>query len=140
WQDCLDNGVTVLPPDVNHSGYRFEPVRDAANQTGKPPETIRYGLGAIKGTGQGAIAAIIAAREAGGPFASLFDFCQRIDRHAVNRRTIEALIRAGAFDTLEDNRAALLATVPQALEAAEQAQRNVNQVSLFEDSSDAIVA
>src|SRR5699024_513246 len=102
WQDCLDNGVTVLPPDVNHSGYRFETVRDAANQTGKPPETIRYGLGAIKGTGQGAIAAIIAAREAGGPFASLFDFCQRIDRHAVNRRTIEALIRAGAFDTLED--------------------------------------
>lgn len=140
WQDCLDNGVTVLPPDINHSVYRFEPVWDADTEKGLPPQTIRYGLGAIKGTGQGAIAAIIEAREAGGPFVSLFDFCQRIDRHAVNRRTIEALIRAGAFDSIESNRAALLATVGHALEAADQVQRNANQVSLFEDSSDDIVA
>ena len=139
WKDALDNGVDVLPPDINHSRYRFEPVPDAWTEQGKPPRTIRYGLGAVKGTGQSAVEAIIRAREQGGPFTSLFDFCRRIDRHAVNRRTIEALIKAGAFDTIEDNRAALLATVPHAIEAAEQVERNANQVSLFADDTDEIV-
>src|SRR5690554_1363837 len=139
WKDALDNGVDVLPPDINHSRYRFEPVPDAWTEQGKPPRTIRYGLGAVKGTGQSAVEAIIRAREQGGPFTSLFDFCRRIDRHAVNRRTIEALIKAGAFDSIEDNRAALLATVPHAIEAAEQVERNANQVSLFADDTDEIV-
>src|SRR5699024_8919298 len=140
WLDTCANGVTVLPPDINESVYRFVPVHDSATQKGAPPQTIRYGLGAIKGTGQAAIQAIVDAREASGPFTSLYDFCHRIDRHAVNRSCIESLIRAGAFDTIESNRAALLATVPQALEAAEQAQRSANQLSLFADSSDEIVA
>ncbi|CAM5777861.1 DNA polymerase III subunit alpha [Castellaniella caeni] len=140
WRDALDNGVAVLPPDVNASGYRFAPVADEHTAKGQPPRTIRYGLGGVKGTGQAAVEAILAAREAGGLFASLFDFCARVDRHTVNRRTIEALIRAGAFDTLEENRAALLATLSSAIEAAEQAERNANQCSLFADESDQLVA
>lgn len=139
WKDALDNQVKVLPPDVNASNYRFEPVEDEFSAQGKPPRTIRYGMGAVKGTGQSAVEAIIKARQEGGPFTSLFDFCRRIDRHAVNRRTIEALIRAGAFDTIDDNRAALLATVGNAIEAAEQVERSANQVSLFDDNSDEIV-
>ncbi|MGB3742351.1 MAG: DNA polymerase III subunit alpha [Castellaniella sp.] len=140
WRDALDNGVAVLPPDVNASGFRFAPVADAYTAQGQPPRTIRYGLGGVKGTGQSAVEAILAARQANGPFASLFDFCARVDRHAVNRRTIEALIRAGAFDTLEENRAALLETLGSAIDAAEQAERNANQASLFADESDQLVA
>src|SRR5699024_5000379 len=120
WQDALANNIEVLPPGVNHSNYRFEPVQDHYTQQGLPPRTIRYGLGAVKGTGQAAVEAIIQARHAGGLYTSLFDFCRRIDRHHVNKRSIEALIRAGAFDTIDDNRAALLASVGQAMEAAEQ--------------------
>ena len=139
WKDALVNGVAVLPPDINASGYRFEPVEDEHMKRGKPPRTMRYGLGAVKGTGQAAVEEIIRARQEGGPYASLFDFCRRIDRHTVNRRAIEALIRAGAFDTVDENRAALLATVGNALEAAEQAERSANQVSLFADDSNDIV-
>ena len=115
-------GLSVLPPDVNESGYRFVPV--GAGQ-------IRYGLGAIKGTGASAIANLVAARETGGGFTDLFDFCRRVDKRLVNRRTIESLVRAGAFDQLSDHRASLLATVGVAMEAAEQACRNAAQVSLF---------
>lgn len=138
WRDALENKVTVLPPDVNESIYRFIPVADKFSKQGKPPMTIRYGLGAVKGTGHAAVQAIIDARK-DGPFVGLFDFCARIDRHTVNRRTIEALIRAGAFDVLEPNRAALLATLDTALEAAEQAASNANQVSLFEDDTSSLV-
>ena len=139
WKDALLNGVAVLPADINASGYRFEPVEDEHMKRGQPPRTIRYGLGAVKGTGQAAVEEIVRVRQADGPFTSLFDFCRRIDRHTVNRRAIEALIRAGAFDGIDDNRAALLATVGNALEAAEQAERSANQVSLFADDSDDIV-
>lgn len=137
--DAKANGVEVLPPDVNASVYRFVPVRDEAVAQGLPPRTIRYGLGAIKGSGKAAVDAIVRAREAGGPFTGLFDFCRRIDRHQVNRRCIEALIRAGAFDSIEPNRAALLANLPRALDAAEQAERAANQVSLFADDAEEIV-
>ncbi len=139
WRDALDNDVQVLPPDVNQSVYRFEPVQDEAMRAGKPPRTIRYGLGAVKGTGQSAVEEILRAREAGGPFLDLYDFCKRVDRHTVNRRTMEALIRAGAFDTLERNRAALLAALGHAIDAAEQADRSADQVSLFGDDSGSIV-
>ncbi len=122
YTDCLENGLEVLPPDVNASEFRFVPLN--ARQ-------IRYGLGAIKGTGQAAIDAIVRAREAGGPFVSLFDFCRRVDRRQVNRRVIEALICAGAFDGIDDHRASLLASVGQALEAAEQAAVHAHQASLF---------
>lgn len=139
WKDALANGVSVLAPDVNTSVYRFEPVVDEHAAQKRPPRTMLYGLGAIKGTGQGAVEEIIRVRTEGGPFTSLFDFCRRVDRHNVNRRTIEALIRAGAFDLIEANRAALLATVNNAIEAAEQAERSANQVSLFADNANDIV-
>jgi DNA polymerase-3 subunit alpha len=139
-RDAQDNGVEVLPPDVNFSGYRFEPVADKHTEKGKPPRTMRYGLGAVKGTGQGAVEDILRARKEGGPFQNLFDFCRRVSKHAVNRRTIEALIKAGAFDTIEPNRAAMLASVPTAMEAAEQAARSANQSSLFGDDSSDVVA
>ncbi|RLJ67850.1 DNA polymerase III subunit alpha [Sulfurisoma sediminicola] len=122
FNDARDNGLAFLPPDINHGGIRFEPV-DAT--------TIRYGLGAIKGTGESALGAILKAREAG-PFADLFDFCRRIDKRVVNRRVVEALVRAGAFDALDAHRAKMLASVGIALEAAEQAERNVLQGGLFD--------
>ena len=127
-EDALDTcGLTLLPPDINLSVYRFTPVADP----GKKADRIRYGLGAIKGTGQNAIEAIIAARQER-PFDDLFDFVQRVDKRQINRRTIESLIKAGAFDSLGVNRGVLLASVGLAMESAEQAEAAANQVSLFE--------
>ena len=130
YDDCLakHNGIAVLPPDINRSAYRFEPVAEA---DGKRSRTIRYGLGAVKGSGQNAIEEILRARE-DGPFTDLFDFCARIDRRVVNRRTVEALIRAGAFDSIHPNRAQLIASVPLAMEAADQASANAMQAGLFD--------
>jgi DNA polymerase-3 subunit alpha len=125
YEDSVANGLKVLPPDINSGEYRFVPV-DA--------KTVRYGLGAVKGTGESAIAAILAARK-NGPFRDLFDFCERVDKRIVNRRTVEALVRAGAFDGVSAGdhsaRASQLASVGIALEAAEQTERNAKQVSLF---------
>jgi len=127
YEDALANGIAVLPPDVNQSDYRFVPV---------DRKTIRYGLGAVKGCGEPAVRAILSARERGGAFRDLFDFCERVDRRLVNRRVIEALIRAGAMDTLAGHqgidRAQLVATVGLAIEAAEQAAANAMQGGLFD--------
>jgi DNA polymerase-3 subunit alpha len=119
--DAVANGLEVLPPDINASVYRFVPV---------DRKTVRYGLGAVRGTGEGAIESILAARK-GGPFADLFDFCRRVDKRLVNRRCVEALVRSGAFDNLNANRASLLASTGRAIEAAEQAERSASQTSLF---------
>ncbi len=133
WQDALANGLKVLAPDINEGEYRFAPVDGT---------TIRYGLGAVKGTGESAISAIVRARDGvdgkggDGPFTDIFDLCQRVDKRIVNRRVIEALVRAGAFDKLNDNRASVLASVGIAMEAADQAERNANQVSLFGGGED----
>jgi DNA polymerase-3 subunit alpha len=121
YADTLQQNIRVLPPDANSSGYVFSPVDE---------KTIAYGLGAIKGTGEAAIASIVKARE-NGPFKDLFDFCRRVDKRIVNRRTVEALIRAGAFDKLNDHRASLMASVDAALASADQRARAVNQNSLF---------
>ena len=122
-EDALRFGLSFDPPDVNRGSYRFEPVSD---------QVIRYGLGAVKGTGQQAIEAIVAAREAGGPFTSLFDFCVRVDRSRLNKRTVEALIKAGAFDSLQLNRAALVASIDKAFEFASATLANANQGGLFD--------
>ncbi|MFN3376580.1 MAG: DNA polymerase III subunit alpha [Burkholderiaceae bacterium] len=125
-------GLTFEAPDVNRGMYRFEPVTD---------KVIRYGLGAVKGTGQQAIEAIIAAREGRGegpmgstvgPFKSLFDFCVRVDRQRINKRTVEALIKAGAFDSLHLNRAALVASIDRAFDFAAATHANQNQGGLFD--------
>ena len=94
--------------------------------------SVRYGLGALKGTGQQAIAAIVAAREDGGPFVSLFDFCVRVDRTKINKRTVEALIKGGAFDKLHLNRAELMASSERAFDFAAATQANANQCGLFD--------
>jgi len=121
-------GVTFDPPDINQGTLRFEPVSDTR---------VRYGLGAIKGSGQGATEAIVAAREGrqgagGGPFHSLFDFCARVDRKAVNKRAVEALVKAGAFDRLHADRAATLASVGLAFDWAETQDANAQQGGLFD--------
>lgn len=127
--------LTMLPPDVNISDYRFTPAGEPPSVTGKPVTQIRYGLGAIKGSGQNAIEAVLAARKEGGPFTDLFDFCKRVDKRQINRRTIESFIRAGAFDCFGVDRGILLASVPFAMECAEQAAASKNQVSLFGDEN-----
>ena len=126
YEDTVANKVKVLGPDVNASNYRFEPVDRS---------TIRYGLGAVKGTGEQAVNVILKAREAGGPYKDLFDFCQRCDKRMVNRRTTEALIKAGAFDSIDADRHKLLASVGIAMEFAEHAERNAMQSSLFDIGS-----
>ncbi|MDD4928924.1 MAG: DNA polymerase III subunit alpha [Gallionella sp.] len=128
YADTLQQGIVVLLPDVNSSGYAFSPTDE---------KTIAYGLGAVKGTGEAAINGIVKAR-ATGPFKDLFDFCRRVDKRAVNRRTIETLIRAGAFDSISDHRAALMASVDAAMASADQQARAINQDSLFgDDDADA---
>ncbi|KAF3999956.1 DNA polymerase III subunit alpha [Glaciimonas immobilis] len=126
-EDSLDIcKLTLLPPNINLSDYRFTPEAEP----GKKATFIRYGLGAVKGSGQNAIEAIVAARNVK-PFVDLFDFCVRVDKRQINRRTIESLIRAGAFDCFNVDRGILLASVPLAMEAADQKLAAVNQVSLF---------
>lgn len=122
FEDCKPNSVELLPPDINHSGFEFIPTNITQ---------ILYGLGAIKGTGLAAIELILESRETKGPFKNLFDFCARLDLRKVNRRVVESLIRGGAFDTLEPNRASLLASVNLAITAAEQGKANIAQNSLF---------
>ena len=132
--------LVILPPDVNESQFRFTPEGEPKSKTGKQVTNIRYGLGGVKGAGQGAIEAIIAAREEGGKFKDLFDFCKRVDRKQINRRTIESLIRAGAMDAFGVDRSVLLASVAFAMEAAGQAAAAANQVSLFGGDDSDLVA
>ncbi|MEN1972452.1 DNA polymerase III subunit alpha [Luteimonas sp. MJ204] len=117
-------GLEMLLPDVNHSGYMFEAM-DA--------RTLRYGLGAVKGVGQGACEAIAAERERDGPYANLMDFCRRIESARLNRRTLEALVNAGALDALGLNRASLMLQLPEVLKATDQLarEREAGQTSLF---------
>lgn len=126
FEDAQKNfGMSFEPPDVNRGNYRFEPVND---------KVIRYGLGAVKGTGQLAVESVVKAREEGGPFRSLFDFCVRVDRQRINKRTVEALIKAGAFDSLQQNRASLIASLDRAFEFAVATEANAAQVDIFGDS------
>ncbi|MDD5336022.1 MAG: DNA polymerase III subunit alpha [Rhodoferax sp.] len=136
FEDALKMGLSFEPPDVNRGVSRFEPISD---------KMIRYGLSAIKGSGQQAIEAIVAAREGRGvgpsgdvvgPFKSLFDFCLRVDRSRINKRTVEALIKAGAFDSIQLNRASLLASVDRAFEFGAAALANANQGGLFDLGGD----
>ncbi|RRN56588.1 DNA polymerase III subunit alpha [Pseudoxanthomonas sp. SGNA-20] len=117
-------GLTILPPTVNDSPYMFEAVS---------ADTIRYGLGAIKGVGRGLCEAIVAEREAGGEYRDLLDFCRRVDSTKLNRRALEAMINAGALDALGRNRATLMLQLPEVLKATDQMAREAaaGQTSLF---------
>jgi len=122
--DSRQAGLTIEFPDINRSLYKFEPI-DA--------QTIMYGLGAIKGLGEAAIEIILLERDQQGDFADLHDFCTRVVSRKVNKRAIEALIRAGGFDALEPNRAQSLADLPHAMEIADQNNNNqsAGQSDLF---------
>jgi DNA polymerase-3 subunit alpha len=123
----LEEPVEVLPPDVNQSGWKFV-VTDV--------HQIRFGLGAVRGVGAGAVKSILEARESGGPFRSLFDFLERIDTRALNKRACEALIAAGALDAF-GHRAQLLAGLDAAYAEvqARQVERDAGQASLFGEAS-----
>jgi DNA polymerase-3 subunit alpha len=116
-------GIAVLPPDVNASLVEFAVVG----------AQIRFGLAAVKGVGEGAVAAILAQRDAGGPFTDLFDLVNRVGTKAANRKVYEALIKCGALDTLPGNRAQLLDALDGALDGAARASRDreLGQASLF---------
>jgi DNA polymerase-3 subunit alpha len=121
--ECREMGITVLPPDVNHSDWSFTPDGEA----------IRFGLGAVKNLGQSAVEAVGRARQEGGGFRSLYDFCERVDLAALNRRMIESLIRAGAMDSLDGARSQKFAAVEAAMEGGQRASRDreCGQAGLF---------
>ena len=123
-EDCHKQGLDVRPPEINNSVYQFS-VQD--------PKTVIYGLGAIKGVGGAALDGIIEEREAQGSFKELYDFCKRNDTRKVNRRVMEALIKAGALDALGSNRASLMASLNNAMQLAEQhhADDQAGQNDLF---------
>ncbi|QDW65761.1 DNA polymerase III subunit alpha [Luteimonas granuli] len=122
--EARELGLDVLPPDVNHSAFMFEAI---------DPGTLRYGLGAVKGVGQGACEAISAERARGGAYVDLMDFCRRNESARLNRRTLEALVNAGALDALGRNRASLMLQLPEVIRATEQLarEREAGQASLF---------
>ncbi|MCP4954743.1 MAG: DNA polymerase III subunit alpha [Photobacterium aquimaris] len=109
--ECHRMNLKLLPPDVNKGLYRFNVDDEGA---------VVYGIGAVKGVGEGPIENIISAREKNGHFKDLFDFCARIDTKKVNKRVLEKLIKSGALDRLGPNRAAMLATLDDAIKAASQ--------------------
>jgi DNA polymerase-3 subunit alpha len=131
-QDAAKFGVSFDIPSINRGQHKFDPTADMR---------VVYGLGAVKGTGEGAVEAIVAAREQAGDFRSLFDFCCRVDKSKVNKRVVEALIKAGAFDECHplgmDARSQLLASVGTAFEYADAQLRNRLQGGLF-DSDDQV--
>ncbi|MSM40766.1 MAG: DNA polymerase III subunit alpha [Geobacter sp.] len=120
--DCRDMGIEVLPPDINSSELSFKVFGTS----------IRFGLGAIKNVGEGAIESILEARKAG-PFKDIFDFCERVDLRRVNKRVLEALVKSGAFDSTGANRASLMAGLEDAVSLGQriQEERESSQVSLF---------
>ncbi|WP_287848763.1 DNA polymerase III subunit alpha, partial [Aeromonas sp.] len=128
-KECSDMGLTVLPPDVNASAYEF---------TACGPSSIRYGLGAVRGVGRGAVEALIGERAARGAFQSLEDLCRRLDLQKVNRRVLEALLRSGSLDGFKVNRATLMDRLAGAMHLGDQNSRalNAGQNDLFGLPSD----
>ncbi len=146
--ECKRMGIPILPPDINRSSLKFSPERSASFQlaaegkdAGAPMEgdgatmAIRYGLAAIKNVGAGAMESAIRERDENGEFASLEDFCRRLDSRVANRKMLESLVKAGAFDFLERERAEVFACVEEALAAASSAHRDraSGQISLFDE-------
>ncbi len=127
---CEDMGITVLPPDVNESAHDFTVH---TGESGKR-DTIRFGLDAVKNVGSAAVDRIVEARQADGPFKSVWDFCRRVDCQAVNRRAIEALIKCGALDSTGATRAGMYSVMEQAQAAGQKAQQDaqVGQGSIFD--------
>jgi len=123
-EECHALQLHVAPPNINDSEYTFKVISE---------KNLVYGLGAIKGAGQAAIENIVETRQKSGPFTDLFDFCCRVDAKKMNRRVLEALIKAGAFDTLGAHRATVMGNLDRALQNAEQNTRDktIGQQDLF---------
>jgi DNA polymerase-3 subunit alpha len=121
---CAQMDIRILPPDVNQSGRAFQVVE----------RMIRFGLGAVKNVGEAAVEIILQGRREQGPYTTIHEFCERIDSQKVNRRVVEQLIRCGAFDSLHQNRAQLMAGLDEVIErgAAAQRDRQAGQMNLFE--------
>ncbi|HEY0630594.1 MAG TPA: DNA polymerase III subunit alpha, partial [Thermoleophilaceae bacterium] len=121
---CEEMGIDVLPPDVNESGHDFVVTEGR----------IRFGLDAVKNVGAAAVDAMLEARSEGGPFTSLWDFCERVDCRAVNKKAIESLVRCGAFDLLHGSRTGMLEILPQAQGAGQKTQQDalLGQGSIFD--------
>jgi DNA polymerase-3 subunit alpha len=115
--ECREMGIKVLPPEVNQSEMFFTVVG----------EDIRFGLAAIKNVGEGAVEAVLKARRDAGPFRSLYDFCERADMRAVNRRVVESFVKSGCFDTIDDRRSALYSSIDGAMEGGQKRQRDKEQ-------------
>jgi len=146
--ECREMGIRVLPPDVNQSEMFFTVGGPGGRTAGGPggalrpppeevpsnaPSEIRFGLSALKNVGENAVEAVLQARQDGGPFRSLIDFCDRVDLRAVNRRVIESFIKSGTFDGADPRRAALFAAIDPAMESGQKRQRDreSGQASLF---------
>jgi DNA polymerase-3 subunit alpha len=112
--DCRKQGLRINPPSVNRSSYAFSVADERA---------IQYGLGAIKGVGRSVVEAVIAEREANGPYSELAEFCRRVQHDKINRRAVEAMIKAGAMSDFAMSRRALIEQVPEALASADQVAR-----------------
>src|SRR5881398_3297238 len=146
--ECKRMGISILPPDINRSGLKFTPeilagIDDAGTRITDPGfNAIRYGLAAIKNVGEAAMAMAIRERNERGEFASLEDFCSRLDSRVANRKMLETLIKAGAFDFTRRDRAELFACIEDALasSAALQRDRVAGQVSLFDEQTHAATA
>jgi DNA polymerase-3 subunit alpha len=121
---CKRSGIPVLPPDVNSSGADFTAV----------PEGIRFGLAGVRNVGEGVVSCVVSERKAGGPYTSLQDFCMRVDGKCLNKRTVESLVKAGAFDSTGYTRKHLMAMLDDAVDSAlkRQRDRDGGQVSLFD--------
>ena len=128
--ECQEMDIEILPPSVNESGVRFTPLPP---DNAEHPRAIRFGMAGVKNVGVGAVEAIVQEREGKGPFKGLVDFAQRMDSSLVNRKTVESLVRCGAFDFTKLPRGRLFAGIEQALgrAASEQRDRKAGQFSLF---------
>ena len=111
--ECRDRGIALLPPDIQTGFGHFTPAGDA----------IRFGLGAIKNVGRNTVDAIVAAREDGGRFLSIFDFCERVDPRAFNKRMLESMVKSGAMDGWDARRSQLFAVIDRAMESGQKLQR-----------------
>jgi DNA polymerase-3 subunit alpha len=126
--ECRRLGITVLPPDINHSRVNFAIEKQGGRSA------IRFGLAAIKNVGPGAIEPVIAEREKGGPFKSVEDFCRRCDLRGINRRVVESLVKVGVFDSLGINRGTLLNNINRVMGLAQREQRlrETGQSTMFD--------
>jgi intein/homing endonuclease len=135
--ECRAMGIAVTVPDINRSVSDFTPVVDA-DETGAEHKRIVFGLSAVRNVGEGLVAHIVAERDANGPYADFHDFCQRVDPSVLNKRTVESLIKAGAFDDLGHPRKGLLTVFEQIVDhtLARRRERDMGIMTLFGQSDD----